>query len=356
MQVDQKRKRRFFAELIMVCLLIFSGIILIGRTIGEYGRIFLDKQDEQLVHLAKLVDKNIENLVGHCMVNLEYVTERRGFAEAEDTWLRTGEADDLLYRMGENLVTNDALIAGILAIRDDRICLSTDGSTDYRFIEGIGTKNLQPCEGRDGTIYLALFTKSKGGVTYAALMNLDVFYRQIAGEELEKYDWIILTDKFSDILMYNQQGHLEVEGTDAMTGATCGNEGVELLLSQQKKQISATFSYEYLDASTKEEYAARMVVLPTNETQNQAFAVGVVTNFETILVPLRNAAVFLIICGGMVIAGVLLLVIFIMRFRNINEKDLVELQIMREKGEKMERLVQKTNEAAHHQRWRQLAH
>lgn len=347
---EQKSKKHFFFELIMVCLLIVFGSIFIGRTFNEYGQVFLKNQDEQLLRFAELVDRNIDSLLERCMVNLDYVTKRRGFLEAEKKWTENGETEELLVRMTENLVTHDKLISTMLAIQDDKIFLSTDGRTDYQFLNEISSKKIQPCVSKDGAIYLALLCDGAENVQYAALIDLDIFYDRIVGEEMERYDWIVLTDVSGEIVLYNQQGKLLVEWADAVTGATCGSDGVEKLLSQQEKQKTDTSYYEYVDKVTMEKYTARMVTLPTNNTQNKVFAVGVVTNFEDIVEPFHKAGFRLIVYGGIVIAGVLLLLRIILRFKKTNDRDLEELQILREKNEAMEELTRKTKELAHHQR------
>lgn len=346
----KNRKKNFFLELIMVCLLIIVGSIFVGQTFNEYGRVFLNNQDEQLVRFAKLVDRNIDTVLGRCMDNLDYVIKEQDFIKAEKTWLKTGKTKDLLTEMTENFVTYDHLILTTLAIRENQIFLSTDGKKDYKFMDKIGSKRIQPCVGEDGTIYLALFCEGREKIRYAALMDLDIFYKQIIGEEMGEYDWIILTDESGEILMYNQGGKLRVEWVDAVTGATCGKEGVKILLSQQKKQKTDTAYYEYRNPVTDETYTARMVTLPTKDTQNKAFAVGAVTNYEDIIEPFHKAAFQLVIYGGIVIAGALLLLRIVFRFKKTNDRDMEELEILREKNAAMAELNKQTKELAHHQR------
>ena len=346
----QKQKWRFWIELLLIGVLIFTGTALIGRTFAEYGGIFLKNQDEQLLHFAELIDRNIDSLLKRCSANLNYVTRRRGFLEAEEQWLKTGNTEELRYRMQENILAYDNLVPAMLAIRGEEVAVSSDGKMYYRLQKKNIEKEITTCTGPDGTIYLALLCEGTEDVRYAALIDLETFYGEIVGQELAEYDWIILTDEARDILLYNQQGRFRVEETDAVSGATCGSEGVEILLRQQEKQSLGTASYEYSDGDTKNNYTARMVSLPTGKTRNQVFAVGVVTNFEDIITSLETAGALLLLYGGMVFAGVLLLVKRVLGFRKKSEEDREELQLMQEKNDTMAEQNEELKKLAHRQR------
>lgn len=362
MLTGEKRKRRFWIETALVGMLILTGILLIGDTFAVYGEEFLNNQDEQLRHVAGRVDKNIDSLLERCGMNLAYVTKRRGFLEAEEAWQKTGETEALLYRMKENIFGYDRLVPVMLALKGEEVFLSSDGNLNYRFVEtsaaaesgretDSGRKEaVRICMGETGKLYLAVICEGEAEIRYAALVDPQVFYTEIAGGGLDECDWIILTDTAREILLYNQQGGLCVEETDAVSGATCGSEGVEILLRKQEEQNTAPSSYEYMDAVTGKNYTARMVTLPTEETLNRIFAVGVVTNYEETVRPLKRAGGLLIFYGGMVIAGVLVLMKRMLRFRKQTEDDIEELQIMQEKNDSMSLQNQELKELAHRQR------
>lgn len=375
MQAEKRRKLPFIGGLTAACGLIAAGGILIGQTFGLYGSQILKQQDAELLHLARMIDKNIDGLLGRCAANLSYVTGQEDFRAAAELWQRTGDTKPLQERMRENPVAQDPLIYSMIAVQDGEVVLAakdevscrlqeTAGELEYQTDETQGTEYLQPCVGADGALYLALFgalcgeeqtegmpqEKASEALQYAALIDLDVFYREIAGEELGVYEWIILTDRTDRILMYSQQEQLRIEEADGETSATCGDAGVEFLLSQQGVQQLATVTYEYPDSKNGQEYTARMVALPTEETQNGAFAVGVVTNYEEVIAPFQKAGFLMILYGGMIIAGVVLLLNQLLRFRKRNEKDLQELQILREKNEAMAELNRRAEEIAHLQR------
>ena len=350
MKEKRERNSRFLWAILGSCLLVFAGFVLIGQAFTEFGQIFLRNQDEQLYHLAQAVDRNIDSLLDGYGNNLDYVIGRRGFLEAEAEWLETGREENLLFRMEENIVAQDEMIIAILAIRDGEVALSTDDQTEYTIMNESGTEKLRTCKNQTGDIFAAFISEGANGMSYAAVMNLDQFYHHIVGDQLAEYDWVILTDAQREVLLYHQQKNLYVEEVDAVTGASCGADGVDILLSAQEQQVIDTSSYNYMDGESEEEYMARMVVLPTKETVNGAFAIGVVTNFEDFIAPLNTSAFKMICYCCVIISGVLLLLYIVLRFRKRNEKDLKELELLREKNEAMAILNEQTRELAHHQR------
>lgn len=350
MERQKKKKRFFFLELIIVCLLMGVGLLSIGKTFDRFRQEFLKNQDSQLFHLAQAVDRNIDSLFDRFQTDLEYVVGRRGFLEAEEIYRETGDTEELLYRLEENLLAQDELIASMAALYDGEVFLATDGRTQYQFFEPREMENMKPCVDENGTIYMAFLYDAGDGLEYAAMMDLDKFYDYIVGDELAMYDWVIMTDAASEILLYHQQGELLIEQVDATTSATCGQEGVDILLKQQKKKAIGASSYNYMDSNTKEEYIARMVVLPTNETENKMLAIGVVSDYEEVQHILGLTSVWFFGAGGLVVTGILLLVWTILRFRRKSEKDKEELKLLREKNRAMEEITKKTRELAHHQR------
>ena len=175
MKIEENGKRRFGLELVIVCMMIAIGMAMIVQAFSRYGQAFLDIQDEQLFHLAQAVDRNIASLLDRYYTNLTYVTERRGFEEAEETWRQTGETKDLRYRMEENILSRSEMIAAMIAVQDEKVFLSTDQRLDYTLLEKGKNKELIPCVRGDGEIFLTLMHEEEDGLSYGALIDLDKF-------------------------------------------------------------------------------------------------------------------------------------------------------------------------------------
>ena len=346
----QKPRKNLLYQLAGVILLIGIGMFLIAQGFVRYGQLFLDNQDEQIYYIARSVDRNIASMLEQLEENLRYVVGRRGFVEAQENWRTTGNTEDLLFRLEENLLIQNQMISTMLVVWENEIVLSTDGDMTYELPEKTVSDTLVPCKTSDGKVTLAFVHAVEDRLKYVALLDLDHFYEHIVSEDLTTYDWVLLTDISGQIVLQPQDGHVTEGDVDAISGATYGTEGMDLLLKQQAAQTIKAHSYEYVDGPTGQTYTARILVIPTNEADNGTFAIGVVTNFDDVLNALNDVAFRMTCYGGMVAVGVLLLVIIAMRYRSRSERDLRELAVLREKNEAMEELNKKTQELAHHQR------
>lgn len=180
------RKWRFFAALGLILALILTGMVMVGRVFNKYEEIILSNEDDQLFGLARSVDRSVDSYLNRYGANLTYVTQRWGFRTAEESWRTTGETAALLENMEDNLLAQDDLIVGMVALWDGTVFLSTDGRRDYRFPDGAGRKDgpnaVKPCLDGDGNVYLAFLREVGGGLSYAALMDLPGFYQRVAGD------------------------------------------------------------------------------------------------------------------------------------------------------------------------------
>ena len=116
MEPVKRRKQRFFLGLSLILLLIVTGLGMVYRVFDRYGDILLASEDDQLFRLARSVDRSVESYLNRYGTNLIYVTERRGFHTAEETWRTTGDTAELLFRMEENVLAQDDLIQAVLAL------------------------------------------------------------------------------------------------------------------------------------------------------------------------------------------------------------------------------------------------
>lgn len=335
------------AGLVLALFLILAGIIMVVHVFSRYGQIFMTTQDDHLLHLAQSVDRNICNLLDRYENSMGYLTGGADFLADREVWEETGDSSRLQARLEQSAINRDELIAAVLMAEGERVVLSTDGDLSYTFLAGGGMGGLRPCVDGSGDIYLAIVHEEAGGILFAALMDLDQFYDRLVGPAFLEHNWILLTDAHCQVLLYQQQKQAHVDRVDAVTGATSGQEGVEVLLESQKAREARMASYEYFDAITRESYTARMAAIPSDQAENGSFAVAVVSNFEEETAALNRTVLWLMFFGAVVVAGILLLVLL---FTFTRRKDERELAFLRRKNQQMEELNRKTQELAHHQR------
>jgi len=332
--------------LLLSLLLIVFGTVMLIRVFTEYGQVFTRTQDDYLLHLVQSIDRNISNLLDRCEDSMDYLTAQEEFAAAQAHWQESGDSAPLLKQLDESALRRDELIASIVVFHHGKGLLSTDGTLEYTFLSTPPSSLLRPCTDPEGSLYLAI-THEEGDLLYAALLDLDCFYGQLASPDFYDHNWILLTDTHSQVLLYQQQKHAYVDRVDAVSGATSGQEGVELLLKNQQEQRSGMASYEYFDADTRENYTARMAVVPSEQSENGAFAIGVVCNYEEEAAALNSALLRLLLFGSLLMLGILLLVLQLLF---ANRKDERQLALLRQKNEQVESLNRKMQDLAHHQR------
>ena len=155
MRTEQKIKRRFIIEMVVVLVLIIAGLFMIASAFTSYSQVIINNQDEQLFHLAQAVDRNIESILERCEENLDYITKRRGFLEAEMLWRETGETEELLFRLEENILAQDEMVSSMLAMKGSQVILSTNGNLDYKFLHEVGSEKIKYCVDEQEKVYLA---------------------------------------------------------------------------------------------------------------------------------------------------------------------------------------------------------
>lgn len=355
MESIQKRRRRFFAALGLILALIITGIVMVGRVFTKYEDIILASEDEKLFSLARSVDRSVASYLSRYGESLDDTVERWGFRSAEIRWRTEGDPETLLNHMRENVLAQDELITAMLAIQDGQVLLSTSGTTDYVIPPNagreVGKGAVRPCLDGAGNIYLAFVREMGGGLSYAALMDLPGFYQRVAGDLTSgTQDRILLLDAGGQTLLHRVREGTRVDLVEALDGTSCDYGGLTFLLERQRAGEEGTAFYDTADCLEGKRYTARIAVLPAGEGNNGFFAVGVSVDYDGVIRPLHTAAIRLLAYGGMVVAGVVLLVVLTLRTRRRSEREFRELEVLRRKNEAMEELNRKTQELAHHQR------
>lgn len=347
--------RHFFLMLGLTLTLVVTGMVMIGRVFQKYESIILTSQDDQMFGLARSVDRSVASYLSRYSSNLIYVTQQRGFQGAVAIWRETGEEEQLLASMRENLLFQDSLITAMLALQDGKVLLSTEGENSYRIPNKAGKTEgvvaVRPCIDQAGQVRLAFVREMEDGLGFAVLLDLPAFYQRVAGDlTFGTQDRILLLDAGGQTLLHNPMGTVWVDSVDGLSENTCDFGGLTYLLEQQRLGKQGASFYEGHDCRAGTNYAARIAAIPATVDTNGFFAVGVSVNYDGVVGPLHLAAIRLLAYGGMVVAGVLLLVGLTLWTRRRNEEDLRKLEVLRKKNEAMEELNRQTQELAHHQR------
>lgn len=346
----------FLVGLLCSLFFIFSGVIMVVRVINQYESLAVTARDEQLLGLARSVDRSVSSYLRRYSDNLEYTVGRRSFAAAEETYLATGEEETLLARMADNIVMQDELIVALLAARGPgEVLLSSNGSTHYAFppLAGwqSGENSIRPCVAGDGSVYLAFGIKGEKGLTYYALMDLIGFYRRVAGDlTAGTEDRILLMDAGGKTLLHSTHEGIRVDTVAEMGPDYCDYYGLEQLLLIQGREVEQSGFYEAYTCAGEGPFTSRIAVVPASDQTNGFFVVGASTDYDTAMGAFSMAAFRLLTYGGMTLIGILLLVLLALWSLRRGVRADKELTVLREKNAVMEDLNRQTQELAHHQR------
>lgn len=331
-------------------------MIMIVRVINQYEELAVTARDDQLLGLARSVDRSVESYLRRYTENLSYTVERWNFKNAERDYLETGEAGALLTNMSDNIIVQDELIVALLAARGpNEVLLSSNGATDYVFppLAGWqeGEESIRPCLAGDGSVYLAFGIERENGLTYYALMDMVGFYRRVAADlTVDTEDRILIMDAGGRTIVHNTHDGIRVDTIARMDNTFCDYYGIEHLLKAQEENSEQAVFYEAYTCQGEGPFTSRIVVVPANENTNGFFVVGAATNYDEAMRPLSMAAFRLITYGSMAVIGILLLVVMTLWLLRRGARADKELEALREKNTVIEELNRKTQELAHHQR------
>lgn len=329
-------------------ILVISGVLMLAQTFTHYNELFLQRQDRQLQDMVQAADENIAITIHNLQEDFDYILQRRGFMLAESKWVESGETEDLLFRMQENLIAQHSLIKAMLAIRNGEILLSTDGVMNYYFPSGRNGE-LQPCFAGDGTMYLALF-KSTADLQYAALIDVSAWYANLTRIIDSSNSRLLLLGSRERILLHHWLGENLVTTVEELNESNCDLQAVRLMMQSRTsgEVVSATYNITYPGDTFVHEM--RMAVIPLGKSANGYFIVGITSDYDEIIRPMHASIIQLIICGGMVIAGVLLMLLQAMLLAQQSRQQDRELQALQARNAETQRLLETTQELAHHQR------
>ncbi len=346
--MQKKQNRLFSGAVLLIIGLMLLGIALILKTYRDYSEQFIQQQEGHQLELAQSVDRNIESLLNQSRNSLDYILNLEQFQKAEQQWLQSGKNSDILHYLTENHLDRNELIAGIAVLRDNKFIQDEHGRSTYSFINADEGSDSRICVGVTGKYYLALLCQGQGDASYASMIDLQLLYQKISSIELAESDQLLLLDKNSSIMLH-YCGDSDTFKSTLLTNCP-DREDFQLMLTAEKQQIQDCYPFVYKTKQMSKGYNAHVMILPTGSSQNRDFAIGLISNVDTALAPLKAASLRWILGGSLILAGICLLLVLVLHFLRKDVRIAQELELLRQKTIAMEELQKKTQEVAHHQR------
>lgn len=342
----KSHERRSLLLLLVALAILFTGLLLMIRSFGQSQKILVESQDGQHLKTAQSVDNNILGHFNWYCSDLAYITSRQRFLDAEQLWLDTGAEDELLYLMRENPLPKTDLVETMLALQEGRVLLSTNGSVDYTLLTELGrimTSDIFLCENGQGELCIAILQAGERA-DYAVVIAGETFFSLAEHQSAaELRDRIFLLDNSGQYFFHRTTEGVRIDRV--IDGDQEQHPSLQLLLDAQQTQETTISFYQ-----SKENYKARLVVLPAPENANGCFTVGLSHNFDESSRPFRIIAAQMALFGALVAAGAVLLLAFLLRSRRAHHQTQMELALLQEKAKTMEQLNLQAQELTHHQR------
>lgn len=354
MKKKRGSKLRFILIINIILLLIVTGVSLTYRMFTSYGALVLDNTDNQLISLARSVDRSVESKLERYMENLVHTMEHEECKNAEELWLK-GEQEEVLHVFLESsLLGQDTTIIDILILQDEEVRISRSGKKDYIFSQyGTITGSIKTglCRNTDNETFMVVARESAYGTTFAALIDLKIFFEGITANLSEDmHNEIVMMDADRQALIHRQGEEIKVNNVSDFSENDSKYNMLGFLIQQQNLGQEGMDFCDAVSSATGRAYQARMAVVPATEETNGLFVIGVSTDYDQVMKPLRSGSVELIFFGGTVLLSIVSLFILLLDAFKGNQKVLREVEILKEKNAAMEELNRQTQEFAHHQR------
>ena len=336
-------KKRILS-LALAVLLLSAGFLSALRVFSSFRSNIIAQHEEKLADIAASVDRSIQGYIQIHRDILRYVTERRGFLEAEQHWEQTGSTEELLFRMEENLLNQDLHIKTLLAIREGKVLLSTDGNTGYQLPEEL--TELLLCQDENGQFYFSILLEHDI-LSYAAVIELDVLCDYLAqGSAVNEKDRMLLMDDRGQIFICHHEGTTDVQQVTEESLALAPARKIAREAVGTDTRMVSFYEVEQKETSSVTGYA----LLGNKATSNGFFTVCILDAYDAYLDALTQDTMVLLISFCAILLGMLLVMSYIGSLSAENRKAAREMKRLQQKQEALEKINDQTRQLAHHQR------
>ncbi|MBQ3291003.1 MAG: HAMP domain-containing histidine kinase [Mogibacterium sp.] len=324
------------------------GIYEVWTSFIEFDESMLKEKDSQYYSLIRSNDINIENTLDSFTREAEILFSRPRLAQLRSEWSESGHRNsaELEKYIEENTLTNNPVYADMLVMYKDKIYISASGNTKYKFVTGVNSKGLRICTDKNGKFYIAYEYEATKNIRYEALIKPEELYINSVGPD--SAGDIMLLDNSSSIVMFKSGQDVIAVSVSAETDDNT-SKCVSSLVGCQEAGVSNGVSLD-LAKDDGEVRNARMIAIPSSESVNGEFAIGVIADYEEAVRPSRRAAERILIYGGVAVAGIVLLLFMILLLRRENTSNARELEMLKQKNSQMAELNRNMLALSHHQR------
>lgn len=343
-----KRPARLLSMLGLVLVLL--GAAAGHQAIRWYEEIVLQSADQRLLHTGHTVDRAIDAALEKPLTLLSAAADT---PQVRAAWEQDDPRQAALALDGA-LAEQPQAFCSALTVQDGTPYPVSSQLQGLRFAPQVTPESPEEalvCLDDSGRIYLALLRERSPGRYDGLALDFSGFYDEITAAlpaDQESYqEQLLLMDARGTTLLLPRSGELTAMLLSDIPD-TASAPGAVLLRHQSTGTEGASFVT--LSPDTDGKAAVRLAVTPAGSDTNEYFAIGVAADYEAFWSPMRSLAARLVCSAGLVAAGLVLLVILLIRTSGKSRRYRQDLAAVQAKAEAVEALNRKTAQLAHHQR------
>ena len=337
-------KLKHIAALTVASVLVLLGFGMASHVFRDFKNNVIQQHGDKLQDVVSSVDLSAEGYFHLYRDSLEYITDRKGFLEAEQQWMKTGEAEPLLERMEDTPLFRDMHAQTILAVKDGKILFSADRKTGYILPENLSDIFL--CRDPEGEVYLAV-AYAHPQVCYVVLVSMEQLCDYLtAGSAVNHSGRMLLVDSGGQYFICHRDQKTDVLPVNETTLAKSPARQITLAASgTDQRQVSFCRVDEQTQPST-----VGYALIGNAGSKNGFFTICVMDIYDPYLNDLEKDTVRFVGSCCVILLGIVTLLTYISFLGMQNRETAREVIRLQEKQAALEKINQQTQQLAHHQR------
>ena len=347
-KIIKNSKTRDIAGIAVALALIALSAIMMGISFNQFSNASVRVQDQQLETIESSLDYNINETIDRFDKQMQYVVSSKSFQQVLDQETGRTQGSDRVTDILANSSLSDLPTFEAMFIMRDGEVFASSAEEDFTIGESVGD-NLYACtnEAEDG--YLAIEYDAAGSMQCYGVMDIAAMYKSILPRANAESESVILLFDATGTLVYESGGDVRTCSTAEIGGKTkIDVKEAEFLC--QSQESGAAISDGYKKEEKEGDMATRVLAVPAEQTDNKAFAIAVIADYSNTTALIKSTITRILLFFLLAIAGVVMLVIFLIKTRRERSEFDLEIERLKEKNQQMEELNEKLRELEHHQR------
>lgn len=331
-------------SIVIAVIAIILGLVVGFSTLTRSYNEFNKEHHNHLVSLVWSTDKNLDDLLTYCRLELRKDCVKYG-----------GETiESLLEGVMSSRTLDESKYDEVVALRNRQIVASLDNTIDSIQFKGKYSYD-EPCLCVDSRedIYLATIEPTGiDDIDLATLQRLDNFFDKFVGKELRDNYWLALYDIDEGICIQDDASQPLVKNI-TYESALERNDGVTIMAESERSGRIQSDEYSYQSEGTA---SSKFIIttLPTSINDNRYFTIGLSVPTEKYEAVLNNIFWRTGMAGALIIFGLFIIFLVINRNRRVNEAMRGDIKLLQEHNEEMQRMMKMSQELAHQQQLVQI--